>query len=139
MKKLAVQNLENCMYCLTCENACAQAFYKGENLQAQDLSCIHVLGNVDPQKIKINACVQCGKCAKTCEAGAITQNNQGVYMINKKLCVNCGKCVEACPFQVMVKAEGRPAPSKCIACGICVKACPQGVLYIKEDAKASAA
>jgi Fe-S-cluster-containing hydrogenase component 2 len=139
MKKLAVQNPESCMFCLTCENACAQAFYKGENTQAQDLSCIHVLGTGDPKKIKFATCAQCGKCSKVCEAGAITPNAQGVYMINKKLCVNCGKCIEECPFHVMVKAADKPNPSKCIACGICVKACPQGVLYIKEDAKAGAA
>jgi Fe-S-cluster-containing hydrogenase component 2 len=138
MKKLAVQNLESCMFCLTCENACAQAFYKGENTQTQDLSCIHVLGTDDPKKFKISVCVQCGKCSKACEAGAITQNAQGVYMLNKKLCVNCGKCVGACPFKVIVHAKDKPSPTKCIACGICVKACPQGVLYIKEDAKASA-
>jgi Fe-S-cluster-containing hydrogenase component 2 len=148
MKKLAVQNRENCMFCLTCENACVQAFYKDEsnqaaftkgvNTPAQDLSCIHVLGTDDPKKIKIVTCVQCGKCAESCEAKAITQNAQGVFTINKKLCVDCGKCVEACPFHVLVKAKDKPIPSKCIACGICAKACPQGVLYIKEDAKATA-
>jgi ferredoxin len=29
-------------------------------------------------------CIQCGKCMKACEAGAITQNPKtGVYMINR--------------------------------------------------------
>ncbi|GHT87173.1 4Fe-4S ferredoxin [Spirochaetia bacterium] len=149
MKKLAVQNPETCMYCLTCENACVQAFYKGEsnqavfnkgaNTPAQELTCIHVgPSKNDPSKIKITTCVQCGKCAESCEAKAITANAQGVFTINKKLCVDCGKCVEACPFHVLVKAKDKPTPSKCIACGICVKACPQDVLYIKEDAKATA-
>jgi Fe-S-cluster-containing hydrogenase component 2 len=138
MKKLAIRDQSACMFCLTCENACAQAFYKGENTQKQDLSCIHVLGTDVPNKFKITACVQCGKCSKACEAGAITQNAQGVYVLNKKLCVDCGKCLEACPFGVMVKAEDKPSPTKCIACGICVKACPQDVLYIKEDAKEAA-
>ena len=68
-------------------------------------------------------CVQCGKCAQVCEAGAITQNAKGVYTINKKLCVQCGKCKDACPFGVLVKVDDSPA-SKCIACGICAKACP---------------
>ena len=53
-------------------------------------------------------CVQCGKCASVCEAGAITKNAKGVYMINKKLCTGCGKCVEVCPFGVMVKAPEAP-------------------------------
>jgi ferredoxin len=77
-------------------------------------------------------CIQCGKCAKVCEAGAITQNPKtGVYMINKKLCTSCGKCVEICPMKVMVAPENGPT-TKCIACGICVKACPMEILEIVE-------
>ena len=67
-----------------------------------------------------------------CEAGAITQNAKGVYMVNKKLCTGCGKCVEACPFGLAVKAEDSPVSSKCIACGICAKACPMDVLEVVE-------
>ena len=116
------------MACLQCVQACSEAFYKTNDVT---LSCIQVVegknGDAKPQ-----VCIQCGKCAKVCEAGAITQNPKtGVYMINKKLCVKCGKCVEICPMKVMVMAE-ESAPSKCIACGICVKACPMEVLEIVE-------
>lgn len=84
--------------------------------------------------VKPQVCIQCGKCAKTCEAGAITQNPKtGVYMINKKLCTSCGKCVEVCPFGVMVApAASGATTSKCIACGICAKACPMELLEIIE-------
>ncbi|MCQ2508633.1 MAG: 4Fe-4S binding protein, partial [Dorea sp.] len=78
---------------------------------------------------KTNVCLQCGKCMKVCEAGAITQNAKGVYMINKKLCTGCGKCAEVCPTQVMVTGE---ITSKCIACGICAKVCPMGILEVQE-------
>lgn len=81
---------------------------------------------------KPNVCIQCGKCMKTCEHDAITQNPKtGVYMINKKNCIGCGKCVEVCPTKVMVHKPENPV-SKCIACGICVKACPMEVLEIVE-------
>ena len=83
-------------------------------------------------KVKPTVCVQCGKCAKSCEAGAITQNAKGVYTINKKLCTGCGKCAEVCPFGVLVKAEDSPVSSKCIACGICAKACPMELLEVVE-------
>jgi Fe-S-cluster-containing hydrogenase component 2 len=126
MKKLAVTDKSACMTCRTCELACAGAFYKNDDIR---LSCVQI-GEKDG-KPTIALCVQCGKCAKVCESGAITQNNNGVYMINKKTCVNCGKCLDACPFKVMVRAEGAANPSKCIACGICVKACPQQILTIK--------
>ena len=126
MKRLNVKKDVPCMSCLACVEACSVAFYKEFH---QDKSCIQikeVKGTAKPM-----VCVQCGKCAKACEAGAITQNAKGVYMINKKLCTECGKCAEVCPFGVIVKTEGNPA-SKCIACGICVKACPMEVLEIIE-------
>jgi Fe-S-cluster-containing hydrogenase component 2 len=133
MKKLAVKDQAACMVCLTCEVACAKAFYKTEDTLTQNLSCIQVTEKEG--KTKVVTCVQCGKCAKSCEAKAITKNAKGVYTIDKKLCVNCGKCTEACPFGVLVKAKERDTPSKCIACGICVKNCPMEILYIKEDAE----
>ena len=131
MKKVVVSDVNACMVCLTCENACALAFYKNEKVFEQALANLRV-GTKDG-KLKIMTCVQCGKCAKTCEYGAIAQNKAGVYTIDKAKCKNCRKCVEVCPFKVMVQAKNAPAPSKCIACGICVKACPQNVLAIKTD------
>ena len=127
MKKLTVKKDVECMACLACEIACSQAFHKAY----EDKSCIHIVEKKGVVKPEI--CVQCGKCAKVCEAGAITQNPKtGVYMINKKLCVGCGKCKEACPFNVIVFEEGMANASKCIACGICAKACPMGVLEVVE-------
>ena len=125
MKKLTVKKDVRCMACLACVEACSTAFYKAGN---PDLACLHIMeknGVVKPM-----VCVQCGKCATVCEAGAITQNPKGVYMINKKLCTGCGKCVAACPFGVMVKGE---TTSKCIACGICAKQCPMQILEVVED------
>ena len=126
MKKLVVKNKDACMACLSCVNACSQAFYKVDD---PGKSCIQIVEKNGA--VKVNTCIQCGKCARTCEVGAITQNAKGVYMINKKNCVRCGKCVEACPMKVMVLKEENPA-SKCIACGICAKACPMGILEVVE-------
>lgn len=125
MKKLMVKKDSKCMACLECVRACSNAFYKEFH---PDLSCVQIVGRAG--KVRPMTCVQCGKCEKACEHGAITQNPKtGVYMINKKLCVGCGKCAQACPFGVIVAQS--PA-SKCIACGICVKACPMDVLEIAE-------
>ncbi|HJD12600.1 MAG TPA: 4Fe-4S binding protein [Candidatus Ruminococcus avistercoris] len=129
MKKLVAVNKDACMACLACANACSEAFYKRTDVS---VSCIQIGAKKDGSP-KVLACPQCGKCAEVCEAGAITQNAKGVYMVNKKKCTGCGKCVEACPFGLMVKADDSETASKCIACGICVKACPMDVLTIKED------
>ena len=127
MKKLSVKKNVECMACLECVRACSTAFYKTFD---PDLSCIQIVAKGEGAKPM--TCIQCGKCMKACENGAITQNPKtGVYMINKKLCVSCGKCVEACPMKVMVMKPEGPA-SKCIACGICVKVCPMDVLEIVE-------
>ena len=127
MKKLAVKKNSVCMACLQCAQACSEAFYKEFDVTKSCIQIVEKNGAAKPM-----TCIQCGKCAKVCEQGAITQNPKtGVYMINKKKCVSCGKCVEVCPMKVMVMPEEGPA-SKCIACGICVKACPMEVLEIVE-------
>ena len=127
MKKLSVKKDSQCMACLECVRACSVAFYKEFD---PAYSCIQIVAK--GTGAKPNVCIQCGKCMKTCEHDAITQNPKtGVYMINKKNCVGCGKCVEVCPTKVMVHKPENPV-SKCIACGICVKACPMGVLEIVE-------
>ena len=128
MKKLKVTDPKACQYCLACVNACSEAFYK---VADPDLSCIQ-MGQKKGEWQPI-VCPQCGKCAKVCESGAITQNAKGVYMINKKKCTGCGKCKDACPFHVLVKASDEAPASKCIACGICAKACPMGILEIVEN------
>ena len=129
MKKLTVKKNEQCMACLECVRACSNAFYKEFD---EDLSCIRIVVGKNGAP-KPNTCIMCGKCMRTCEHGAISQNPKtGVFMINKKLCVGCGKCVEACPMKVMVLKPGNPA-SKCIACGICAKACPMEILEVVES------
>ena len=128
MKKLVANKNIECMACLECVRACSQAFYKEFD---PDLSCIQIVAGKN-SGAKPNVCIQCGKCMKACQHGAITQNPKtGVYMINKKLCVGCGECVKVCPMKVMVHKEENPV-SKCIACGICVKACPMELLEIVE-------
>ena len=128
MKKLTVSKENPCKACLSCVRACSEAFYKQFD---PELSCIRITAKPDGEP-KVNSCIMCGKCARTCPEGAISQNAKGVYMVDKKKCVGCGKCVEACPMKVMVLAPGADKVSKCIACGICAKACPMGILSVEE-------
>lgn len=129
MKKLVVSKTDPCKACLSCVRACSEAFYKEFD---PDLSCIRIVAKPDGEP-KVQNCIMCGKCARTCPEGAITQDAKGVYMIDKRKCVGCGECVKACPMQVMVMPKAEDAkPSKCIACGLCAKACPMGILSVEE-------
>ena len=70
MKKVSVKKGAACMACLECVRACSQAFYKEFH---QDKACIQVVEkNGAPKPL---TCIQCGKCAKACEAGAITKSS----------------------------------------------------------------
>ena len=129
MKKLVVSKENPCKACLSCVRACSEAFYKTFD---PDLSCIRIVAKPDGEP-KVQSCIMCGKCARTCTHDAISQNAKGVYMIDKRKCVGCGDCVKACPMHVMCLPDGEEAkPSKCIACGICAKACPMGLLAVEE-------
>mgnify|MGYP000513796283 CR=1 FL=1 len=101
MKKLAAKKNVECMACLQCVAACSEAFYKEFD---EEKSCVRIVAK--GTGAKPNTCIQCGKCMRTCEHEAITQNPKtGVYMINKKKCVSCGKCAEACPMRDRVRGR----------------------------------
>ena len=128
MKKLSAKKGVECKACLECVRACSEAFYKQLEPGKSWNRTGEKNGVVWPA-----TCRQYGKCARTCEHGAIKQNAKGTYVIDKKACVGCGKCVEACPMHVMVMPAGASNPTKCIACGICTKACPADVLEVVES------
>ena len=145
MKKLAVKKNAECMACLQCVQACSEAFYKEFH---PDYSCIQIVAGKNGGA-KPNICIQCGKCMKACEHGAITQNPKtGVYMINKKLCVGCGKCVEACPMLLQpvylyrfglakdLKALNRLNLLDCMECGSCAFTCPGKLPLVEQFRKA---
>ena len=100
-------------------------FYKKKDRCFAALRVVKKNGEWKPE-----VCIQCGKCAKVCENGAIKQNKAGIWIIDKRLCTGCKKCQEVCPFSVMVSDELNGKTTKCIACGKCVTSCPMDVLQI---------
>ena len=70
MKRLKVKDAGQCKACLQCAVSCASAFYKDYDVSK---SCIQITEKPD-KTIAVRSCIQCGKCARNCEAGAISQN-----------------------------------------------------------------
>ena len=118
-------NAELCIGCHTCEEVCAELFFKEKNIEK---SAIRILEKEKGYEIII--CNQCGVCIPLCPAQALSVNSQGVVILNKKDCSGCLICVAECPCDVMRYHVDENAPIKCIACGACVKKCPVNALEI---------
>ena len=137
MKTLVVSKETPCKACLSCVRASSEACYKAFD---PDLSCIRITAKADGEP-KVMSCIMCGKCARTCPEGAISQNAKGVYMIDKKKCVGCGKCREVCPAGA-AQLKGKKARidrSKCIRCFCCQEFCPRGAITSRRPAIAKIA
>ena len=93
---------ESCRGCISqrCIKACPkQAIHKNKNGRAE---------------IDLDVCIECGRCAKVCPYGAITEhvrpcersckvgaihmNDRKKAEIDPEKCINCGACSYACPF-----------------------------------------
>ena len=91
------------------------------------------------------------RCIKNCPKGAISKDKNGKARIDFDLCIECGKCAKVCPYGAITehvrpcersckinaihmneekKAEIDPA--KCISCGACSYACPFGAIMDKS-------
>lgn len=49
-------------------------------------------------------CIQCGACADTCPAGAISQGDTQ-YVIDAETCLSCGACAAGCPVEAISEEE----------------------------------
>ena len=47
------------------------------------------------------SCIGCGICAKQCEFGAVTVENN-IAHIDQSKCTGCGKCAEKCPKKIIM-------------------------------------
>ena len=134
-RMLVVNKDARCIGCLECMHACSKTYFKSHKLslaflKVQAKKGIGNKSDIEGSIIRPVVCIQCGKCAKVCPIGAISQNRFGTWVVDKKMCINCGKCRDACPLGVMVENTERNITMKCIACGACVTACSMGVLGI---------
>lgn len=91
------------------------------------------------------------RCIKTCPKKAISKDKNGHAYIDFDLCIECGRCARVCPYGAITEHvrpcersckvgaihmnEEKKAEidiDKCIACGACVYACPFGAIEDKS-------
>lgn len=91
------------------------------------------------------------RCIKNCPKHAITKSKNGRAVIDPDLCIECGKCAKVCPYgaitehvrpcersckvgaiQMNEEKKAEINIDKCIACGACVYQCPFGAIMDKS-------
>lgn len=121
---------DKCTGCRICELICS--FNKGGELNPKR-SRIRVV-KMDRVLFDLPVlCMQCGKapCLESCQAGALTQDGDGVIHVKEQLCTGCEACSEACPVGAISIDPLNKVAIVCDLCNgspLCVKWCPTGAL-----------
>lgn len=114
-------NRDNCTGCRLCTQVCAIDHFGEINPKKAALRIEARFP--DPGKYRPVVCSQCGKCAQVCPEDAITQNDNGAYIVDKEKCINCGECVAACPLGVVFQHPDLDHVIICDFCMECTRVC----------------
>ena len=142
MKRIYV-NDEWCLGCHLCEYNCAFA-----NSGKPDMA-VALKGKIIYPRIRVEQdgqityavnCRHCTDpiCVKSCIAGAISKDADGVVRIDQEKCVGCMTCVLVCPYGAVAPNENG-VMQKCELClqnscgePACVKGCPNRAIVYEE-------
>lgn len=91
------------------------------------------------------------RCIKNCPKQAITKDKNGKAVIDPDKCIECGRCAKVCPYGAISEhvrpcersckvgaikmndeKKAQIDPEKCIQCGACVYQCPFGAVMDKS-------
>jgi len=137
MKRLFV-NLDLCIGCLACQQACAMTHRGNTALR---------FGEIAGTRLAPSVCRQCvqATCVSACPVGALVRTDDGVVVRSEIACIGCLSCAAACPFGALSEQlDGERVVTKCDNCeerlsrGLepaCVATCPTGARLFLEVAE----
>ncbi len=98
---VAVVDKEKCVGCSACTKVCPNHLIELRPYEAKyGVKCSSTLKGKDVKAKCSTGCIGCGICAKQCEFGAITVENN-IAHIDYEKCTGCGKCAEKCPQKII--------------------------------------
>lgn len=87
---------EYCKYdCNECSKVCPSGAIKKLTIEEKQKTRIAMA------MIKSDRCSKCGLCSFECPAGAITQKDGQIAVIDGSKCIGCGKCKTVCRFDAI--------------------------------------
>ncbi|MBR2352718.1 MAG: RnfABCDGE type electron transport complex subunit B [Alistipes sp.] len=112
---LAEVDADKCTACGACVSACPKGIIelrkRWPKNRAIYVSCVSKDKGAVTMKACKAGCIGCGKCAKVCEFGAITVENNLAFIDSAK-CRLCRKCVAECPTAAIKMIGLAPLPPK---------------------------
>lgn len=133
MAKLISALVYRCIYCHSCEIACAREHNGPPRI---------LVTSVDGRYSVPASCRQCpdAPCIPICHTRAITRDENGILDVNR-LCDSCKFCIMACPFLLPKINPVTHVAAICDLCPtrlekgkvpVCVSTCPAGALVYDE-------
>lgn len=133
--------VDRCIGCYSCVTACKMENGVPLGSFLNRVVKVGPLGTFPHVEMRylFQACLQCRRppCLEGCSAGALSQREDGIVVIDPDRCNGCQECLERCPYGALAYVPERNHVMKCHLCAhrldrgerpMCVEACMTGVL-----------
>ena len=118
-----------CTGCRTCEAVCSLVNEGEANPAKSRIKVIRTVENQILYPVPVY-CLQCEEafCLNVCPVNAITENGEGVKIVDEEKCIGCKLCEMVCPVGAITVNPDKGVATKCDLCaGLgepqCVKYC----------------